>query len=297
MKKILLKLYKKNKENIVIDIIEKYKKQWFCTISFLYFAQIISQGFLDYDKIKKIEYLKKYPDLKFIKKYWFSDYTNIDYYNTLLDFDFLLPDWIALQLYFFFSKVTRFIKSNNNEKIPFWIKNLNWTDFVPFFLFEMERRYDFSKFNVILYWWTEESLLSTKEKLVKKWYNIIYSQDWFDNLYRNKLEKELKWQHKKINIMLVWRSNVYIPIQELWTKQNIQKIKKNKLIVFNVWWLLDFLSWKNKRAPKILITLKLEWLWKFILNPKTQLKKVLYSFRIFLEIPKLIYYQISKIFK
>jgi UDP-N-acetyl-D-mannosaminuronic acid transferase (WecB/TagA/CpsF family) len=63
------------------------------------------------------------------------------------------------------------------------------------------------------------------------------------------------------------------------------------LLVFTVGWLFDFLAWEwtkkwrkkwvQKRAPKIVRKMKLEWLWRLITDPKRNYKKVKNSFAIF----------------
>ena len=63
---------------------------------------------------------------------------------------------------------------------------------------------------------------------------MIYIQDGFSEFDREKAEKSLDEYMDTINILLVARSTPKIPIQELWTSRNYQKIQENKLLVMNV---------------------------------------------------------------
>ncbi len=78
--------------------------------------------------------------------------------------------------------------------------------------------------------------------------------------------------------MLIW---TWTPRQEKRIQENIENIKKYNLIVFSVWWLFDFLSWEEKRAPKLIRKLNLERLWRAITKPKKNLKKTLNSLKLF----------------
>jgi exopolysaccharide biosynthesis WecB/TagA/CpsF family protein len=77
--------------------------------------------------------------------------------------------------------------------------------------------------------------------------------------------------------MLVARSTPIYPIQEIWSYANKQQIKKNKLRVMNQAGTFDFRVGEQKRAPKLIRTLRLEWLWRLIATPKRQIKKTLDS--------------------
>jgi UDP-N-acetyl-D-mannosaminuronic acid transferase (WecB/TagA/CpsF family) len=52
-------------------------------------------------------------------------------------------------------------------------------------------------------------------------------------------------------------------------------------LVVNTWWLFDFIAWAQKRAPKFRRTIKLEWLYRLITDPKRNARKVKNSLAIF----------------
>jgi N-acetylglucosaminyldiphosphoundecaprenol N-acetyl-beta-D-mannosaminyltransferase len=130
-----------------------------------------------------------------------------------------------------------------------------------------------------------------KENLTLKWYNVIYIQDGFSEFDWQKAEEALNEYVDTINVLLVARSTPKIPLQELWTSRNYQKIIDNKLLVMNVWGLFDFIAWIQKRAPKLFRKLKIERLRRLCSQPKRNYKKVINSLMI---IPYIFHYLILK---
>jgi hypothetical protein len=63
---------------------------------------------------------------------------------------------------------------------------------------------------------------------------VIYNQDGFSEFDREKAEEALNEYVDTTNILLVARSTPKIPLQELRTSRNYQKIQDNKLLVMNV---------------------------------------------------------------
>lgn len=248
------------------NIISVYNEQWHCVVNFIYFSQIVSQHVFSSAK-KKTEKEKEYKKL-------------------ILKSDFLLPDGIALQVFYYLAATFRVIKTDK-KRIP----NVNWTDFTPYFFNHTKQKYGSQKINILLYWSTPKVVEKVKENLSLKWYNVIYIQDGFSEFDWSKAEKELNEYQDTINILLVARSTPKIPLQELRTSRNYQKIQDNKLLVMNVWWLFDFIAWVQKRAPKIFRKLKIERLWRFCSQPKRNYKKVLNSLMI---IPYIFRYLILK---
>lgn len=238
------------------DIISTYNNQWHCVVNFIYFSQIVSQHVFSATK-KKTEKEKEYKKL-------------------ILKSDYLLPDGIALQIFYYFAVLLWAIKSEKK-----WIPNVNWTDFTPFFLDDTKQKYWSQRINILLYGSKPNVVEKVKENLALKWYNVIYIQDWFSEFDREKAEKSLDEYVDTINILLVARSTPKIPIQELWTSRNYRKIQENKLLVMNVWGLFDFIAWVQKRAPKLFRVLKLEWFRRLCSQPKRNWKKVANSLMIF----------------
>lgn len=267
MKSILEKISTTEFPETCESIISSYNNQWFCVVNFIYFSQIVSQHLFSHNK----ERTEKERDYKKI----------------LLKSDFLLPDWIALQTFYYFANLFKTI-SSEKKRLP----NINWTDFTPYFLNNIKQKYGNQKINILLYWSTQNTVNKVQEVLSLKWYNVIYAQDWFTpELNREEVQKTLSEYQDTINILLVARSTPKIPLQELRTLRNYREIQKNKLLVMNVWWLFDFIAWVQKRAPKIVRTLKLEWLRRLFADWKRNWKKVANSLMI---IPYIFHYLILK---
>lgn len=266
MKATLKKIATSDFQQTVDNILSLYNEQWYCVINFIYFSQIVSQQVFKSPQ-KKTDTKKEYKKL-------------------ILKSDFLLPDWIALQTFYYFANILKAIQSDK-KRLP----NVNWTDFTPFFLQNIKQRFWNQKINLILYWSTPSIAEKVCEYYKRKWYNVIYVQDGFSELSRKDVETILKEYQDTLNILLVARSTPKIPIQELWTSRNYQKIQENKLLVMNVWWLFDFIGWAQKRAPKIIRKLKLEWFWRLCSQPKRNYKKVINSLMLF---PYIFHYLILK---
>ena len=266
MKSTLQKISTTNFQETADNIVSTYDEQWHCVVNFIYFSQIVSQHVFSSAK-KKTEKEKEYKKL-------------------LLKADFLLPDGIALQIFYYLATLFWTIKSDKK-----WIPNINWTDFTPFFLNNLKQKYWSQRINLLLYWSTPKVVEKVKENLSLKWYNIIYSQDWFSEFDREKAEEALDEYVDTINVLLVARSTPKIPLQELWTSRNYQKIQEDKLLVMNIWGLFDFIAWVQKRAPKLFRKMKIERLWRLCSQPKRNRKKVANSLMI---IPYIFHYLILK---
>lgn len=253
MKEILEKLYPHSAEKAVNDILKLYDKQKYVLSNFIYFAVI--------DQQKLFKEKNKNTQQKEYKKF-------------LLNSDFLFPDGMALQTYWMMANWFWF-------KLPTKkLENLNWTDFIPYFLDEIKKRYWSQRIRLFLYW-TKLDIVKECERLFKlKWFNVIYSQDWFSEFDWKKSEKEKNTIENPINVLLIAR---WTPTQEIRVQKNLSRIKNNKFIVFTVWWLFDFIAaswwndniqWVQKRAPKLVRKIKLEWLRRFITDPKRNRKKI-----------------------
>lgn len=237
---IFEKLFLLDEKTAIFEILKSYKEKWFLIINYLYFANLISNWII-----------------------W-NKTLNKDFLSSLELWDFLFPDWIALNLY---------------VKKYFWktLHNLNWTDFSINFLKSLEK----DSFNLILYWSKKEVIKKASSFIEEKlWIKVYYFQDWFSEFEFEKLENLRK---NKTNIFMVW---LWTPKQEIWVNDNLENIKKYWLLTLTQGWTFDFWSWYVKRAPKFFLKLKLEWLWRVILNPKKNFKKVLNSFWLFWYLSK-----------
>lgn len=264
MYSILEKLFTWNSEQASEQIINQYQKNWFAIVNFIYFAVIVAQKL--FSTRRKTEIQKNYKKI-------------------LLKSDFLFPDGIALQIFYYLARLFYRVKWP-----IYWLSNLNWTDFVLYFLEYIKTKFGNQKICLLMFGTYPHILEKAKEHISYKWYNVIYTQDWFSNfnnkkwfteLNRQKVKESLSWYHDTINILLVAMSTPKTPRQELWTADNLQEIKDHNLIVINTWWLFDRWAWVQKRAPKIVRDIKLERLWRLILDPQRNYKKVIYTLSCF----------------
>ena len=98
MKSLLTKLFDKSALEAVDEILSTYHQESFAVVNFIYFSNIVAQRlFEDKDKTEKEKEYKK----------------------ILLKSDFLLPDGIALQLFYFLAKIFRRIEASRA-----WLANL-----------------------------------------------------------------------------------------------------------------------------------------------------------------------------
>lgn len=256
MKSILNKLYTGTKEDLVEDILETYDEQKFAIVDFLYFANIVAQRVFEESKDKT-------------EKQW-------EYKKILLKGDYLLPDGIALQVFYRLANIFGSISSSKK-----WLENLNGTDFSVYFLEEIKKKYGNQKLCLLMYGALPKGVEKAQEYITRKWYNVIYFQDGYRSFERDDALAKLEEYQDTINILFVGMSTPTTPLQELRTLRNYQKIKKSKLIVMNVGGLFDRWSGSQKRAPKLIRKLKLERLWRLISQPKRNIKKVLNTLQIF----------------
>ena len=232
---ILEKIYKNNNKQALDDILNHYKNNWYWVVNYIYFANLIKCGILSNKNL------------------------DINYLKSLKDCDFLLPDGIALKMYY-------------EKYFKIKLHNLNWTDFWEFLISFLNPL----DINLILYW-AKKEVIEKSIIYLKNKYNldVFYSQDWYSEFDFEKIKSLPK---DKINIFLLW---LWTPKQEKWAFLHIEDIKKYNLLTFSQWWTFDFWAWEEKRAPKIIQNLKLEWLFRFILNPKKNFSKVINSLYVF----------------
>lgn len=255
MKSILDKIYPWDKEKALSDILQCYYREGSCFVNFIYFSNIVSQNLFDSSKRSN---------------------SQDDYRKMLLKGDFLLPDGIALQIFYYLATCLNRVVSSKK-----WLDNLNGTDFSTFFLQKVKDLYGPHKICLLMYWAEESEVQKAKEFISYKGYNVIYFQNGYSEFDWEKAEKQLSEYQDTINVLMVGRSTVTNPIQELWTLKNYQKIKKNNLILLNVWGLFDWWSWKQRRAPQWVRKIKLEWLRRLITDPKRNIQKVWNSLQLF----------------
>ena len=262
-KKILNTIFQWTADQACEHILGLYDRKGFCVVDYLYFANITGkQLFSPHTLISPVEdlceaLLADYKTINFDGIYKL-------YQNAILDADLVLMDGIAFQIFYFLAKRK-------------WLNNLNGTDFCPHFLSYIKDNRKDRKMNIILYGTYPHLLQKTATFLRHQWYNVVYAQDGYINLDWNKVDLALKWKEHDINILLNARSTVDYPIQEIWTLANKSTIQKHWLIVMNQWGTFDFRVGEQKRAPKLVRTIKLERLRRLFATPKRQIKKTLQS--------------------
>jgi len=195
---------------------------------------------------------------------------NVAYRQALNKSSILLPDGIALQ--WFAQSVTKHSYSN-----------LNGTDFTPYLLDKLTSEHMsihlwvFSVFDPHI-WKTELEIEKAKVYIqqrrdIKHMYifQSLYTQrdDAFDfDSYKDSLITNAA----DIRILLVCTGT---PHQEVWTDAHQEFFKKYNILVINVWWLIDYWSWFETRAPAWIVKSRvLETPWRILQHPKKNAKKL-----------------------
>lgn len=252
------KLYTWNAEDLIKDIDAVYAANEFCTVNFLYFANAVQYHLLESNTEQTIE--------------------DKVYAHALIESDFLLPDWIALQVWWYF-----------NRKPKMRLQNLNWTDFTPKILSYFSQKYTVHLYIYSLYdekiQKSQEWLHKATQKLTNEYgidiihaYQSHFNQRWQDFPWDD-MEHNVDTSGNVINIFL---NCTWSPFQEKRTEKNKDWFQKNKMMVLNVGWFLDFYSWFEKRAPERVVKAKvLETFWRVASNPKKNLKKFVAMFWVF----------------
>ncbi|MDD2537128.1 MAG: WecB/TagA/CpsF family glycosyltransferase [Candidatus Absconditabacteria bacterium] len=266
MQTVLNKLYTGDYPQLVNDILKTYDEEGFCVINFLYFSNIVAQK-LFYESKEQTEKQREYKKI-------------------LLKADYLLPDGIAVQIFYYLATFFHRITSPRPR-----LCNMNGTDFTPYLLEEIKKKYGNQKIALLLYGAPPKGIEKAANYISRKGFNVTYYQDGYREFEREAAMESLEDYQDTINILLVGRSTPKIPLQELRTSRNYQKIKKNNLVVMNVGGLFDRWSGDQKRSPKLVRKIKLERLWRFISQPKRNFKKVMNSLMVF---PYIFHYLVLK---
>lgn len=250
---IINKLFHWTQEDAYKTLVETRERQGFSVVNYLYGANLTARKL----------FAKKKSD------------KSVRYHKALREWDLLLPDGIGLQLF-----ALLYYRRYHKKKV--WLPNLNGTDFLPYCLERLDKEYDLK---LVLYGTKPEGIELSAKFLKKKGYDVVYWQDGFREFDRNEFIKcrdRISSVHnkKQIWVMIQGRTTVRDPIQELWVLDNMEKIIKSGLVVFNQSGTFDHnvLGGKEQRAPRIVQTLKLERLWRTLINPKKWRKKLAATF-------------------
>jgi hypothetical protein len=129
-------------------LLAKYDHQGFLVLDYLYFANVYGKKI--FDTYPGVPQLGHFADM-LLEGY---QQTNIQqvrsaYRHAILDADFVLPDGIALQLFYFLARKR-------------WLANLNGTDFAPYCLQRLCEHYGPDQVRIALYGTKPHLLAKTK---------------------------------------------------------------------------------------------------------------------------------------
>lgn len=251
---LIEKIYIWSKDQATKDILQTYKEQSYAIINFLYFGNAMHQRVFEKNQTKKQQ----------------------QYTESLQASDYLFADGIALQV--FVQWITKV-----------WPENLNGTDFIPYFIqavLNKEKHVHIALRSVY-----DKKIKKGEERLDKAcqqfhdkfWQEIDYSwQCKYQqrNEWRNKQGHEASIKEKKNSIHILINCSGS-PFQENRANNNKEWVKKNKIIVINAWWFVDFLSGFEQRAPKRVRRIRVgETFWRIACNPRKNFKKMWWMFGI-----------------
>lgn len=243
---ILSKLYTWSPQQAIEDIISHRHSQHHCVVHFLYFANVVRHDILS----TKAQRQKT-------KKASSQQLAASSYYNALLTSDFLLPDGIALQT-FYAAAVSLDRVSSDRKRLA----NCNGTDLTLPLLQQLPK-----DAQIHLYGAGPSVIQKAADFLRTQDITPVSITDGYNDFDRSKMDSE----HK--NILLIGR---WSPLQELRVTQNMEQIKKYKVLVMSVGWLFDFWWGEEKRTPKFFRG-RAEWLRRFFAHPRKNARKVRYS--------------------
>ena len=263
MEQFLSLLFTWNQQAAYDEIVKIYQHKHSCMVDYMYFANLYSKKLFEQHTAQYM--LSSFQDM-LLDGYKKMNKTQICtvYQDAVSHADVLLPDGIALQVYYFLAK-------------KYWLTNLNGTDFAPYVLDSLAQQFGRDKLRLVLYGTYPHLLQKTKEFLQAKWYQVVYAQDGYSNLDWNQVSLTLPPLDWCVNVLLVARATADYPIQEIWSYANMDRIHSLRLLVMNQAGTFDRWVGEQKRPPKIIRILRLEWFWRFILDPKRNYKKVIAS--------------------
>ena len=175
---------------------------------------------------------------------YYASYFRITVNNEMLatyaHADYILPDGIGMQLCFL-------------PLVGKWIINLNGTDLSPLFIDNAVKH----NIPVVFYGTTKENIKGCADRFHRdKGIAAAYYQDGYSSLDFSKVPDG--------SLLVV---GIGSPRQEVWAASHHDIIRQKKLLVVTAGGFLDFYCGYYIRAPKIVRTFKLEWLWRTILHP------------------------------
>lgn len=257
---IFAKLYPGSKQQAYADILQRYQQQWRAILSFLYFSSVMHGRLLE-DQPEQ----------------WQRDYLAALHHS-----DYILPDGIALQLFYRCGAYGR-----ATGQMP---ANLNGTDFIPWFLDQLLG--DKQSCHISLLTCYDETIGKPASQIeqVKQAFVDRFGVplDFVDQIpYKERLETEFDLQgytrslqasDDPYRILLI---SMWPPKQEIWSQLHKEFIRRQGLLVFNSGGMIDYISGFERRAPERVVKARvLEAIWRVIQNPHKNIKKILPMFGI-----------------
>lgn len=258
---MLNKIYTWDKQKCYDVILKHYAEQGRCVVSFLYFANMMRWRVIENKPQRSSEKLA-------IRK---------SYIRALDHADFLLPDGIALQVFY------RCAVTWSNR-----LHNLNGTDFVPYVLDRLMTWW--KKVHLCIYAVYDASLgkseqqnMYAKTYIQERWWDDVevlllqspYSEK-ESGMDRDAYTASLEETDTDVRLFLMC---TWSPHQEVRVDRHRQQFLSLWILVFNAWWLVDFWSGFETRAPNRVVKARvLETPWRILQHPKKNLKKLLWMF-------------------
>ena len=249
-------LYTGTSDSAVQDILSIQKTHWMAIVSFLYFANAMKWQLFE----------SPVWDESFLK-------TRSTYISDLSDASYIFPDWIALQLF------STYVAKQS-------LHNLNWTDFIPFFIDTVAQEHSMSLYLYQCYdpiKWKEADSLEQWVRSLQERFNLrvvradqcLYSSRG-DCVNIKALGEAMEKDTSELKIFL---NCTWTPFQENWTTEHSSLFQDTNCIVFNAWWLIDYITGYEKRAPDFIVkTRVLETFWRILTKPKKNLHKFVSMF-------------------
>jgi hypothetical protein len=137
MDRLLSSLFLGDKEAAFQRILDVYRAQQYCVVDYVYFANIYGKKMFEkhsasYDLTPFASLLLDGYKEKNIQQVYTA------YQDAIQDADLLLPDGIALQIFYYLAKKK-------------WLHNLNGTDFAPYVLESLVQKFGSEKVRILLY--------------------------------------------------------------------------------------------------------------------------------------------------
>lgn len=256
---LIHRLFTGTREEFLQSLISIYGQKKYAIVNYLYFASAMKNRLFEYQENSRY----------------------ITYKQALQESTFFLADGIAIQVFAFVVKMLGFTRDD-------WlVHNLNGTDLTPYILNELPK---YGTVSVYLYNvydprigktqdWIEKSVKAFQMKFPKIqliWnHNELY-QERGQKLFFSELEKVSNSDKNQFKLFLNCTGS---PFQETWTHEYIDFFTRNHFIVLNSGGVIDFISGFEKRAPSILVRLRVfETFWRILTNPRKNLPKFLSMF-------------------